>query len=596
MNITEYKIREEDFQIYYGKASIKDGFYIENADERFYHLVGQKSGFSIPELLHPEDVDAFLKAVTLMDEEPQHLIVRFLSEMDAYSYVYMKMYYNGIVLQGFRSFDIEITDIMSITERYKLCMDQTEKYRKLMSLHDGVFFEYSYSDDMLQIYEYFNSRSRRLYYRNLTDAMRSVQEDPRFSDKQKDEFISLGEMIHKRIDFFRTTLDAEVLIEYMQGVRFECNCTVLYKEDMHYKMIGLVHYVGNQKPEKTYYMSENAKDAATGLLNKRAINEYALERIQNSKQTVYLVLIDIDDFKQINDKYGHMFGDEVIAKCAEILRSVTQTRGMAGRFGGDEFMLVLENLPSEEDIRRVMKVISKHTQWAFVEKEGFNVTFSCGISRFPEDGTTYEELFKKADKCLYIAKDKGKSRYIIYREHLHGSLDDKTDSKRSVGLKATISDMDKHVLLAQMILKLHREGKDAIHGVMKDMQTYFDIDGVAIYTGADMHRTYSQGNYLNPIQNMSYVFEPGYLEMFDRNGCYMESVMARLEKKSLLAYELNMKQESTKFMQYILMKENIPEVVVSFDFFNRSPKFGTTDTGMMQTIGKLLAEIVAEEL
>ena len=596
MNITEYKTFENELHFFHGKASIKDGFYIENADEPFYHVVGHKSGFPIPELLHPEDAPAFLEAYEKMDEGPQYLIVRFLTELDEYHYMYMVMYYNDVILQGYRSFNIEITDIMVITDRYKLCMDQTDKYRKMMSLHDGIFFEYIYKDDTLQIYEYFNSQSRRLYYQNLTEAMRSVQENPRFTDKQKDEFISLGEMIHKRIDFFRTTLDAEVLIEYMQGVRLECNCTVIYKDDMHYKLVGLVHYVGEQKPQKTYYMSESAKDAATGLLNKRAINEYALERIQNSKQGGYLVLIDIDDFKQINDKYGHMFGDEVSAKCAAIFQSAITTRGMAGRFGGDEFMLVLENLATEEDVRRIMKVINKHAQWAFVDKEGFNVTFSCGISRFPEDGTTYEELFKKADKSLYIAKDKGKNRYIIYREHLHGSVDEKTDSGRSVGLKATMSDADKYQLLTQMVLRLYQERKNAIPGVMKDMQTYFDIDGIAIYTGADMHRTYSRGNYVNPIENMTCVFEPGYLEMFDNSGSYTESNIPRLEKKLPLAYEMNLKQESAKFMQYLLMKGDAPAVVVSFDFFNRAPKFGTTDVGMMQTIGKLLAEIVGEEL
>jgi len=594
VNITKYRVDDSEFQIYYGKASIRDNFYIVNADERFYHLVGKKSGFPIPELLHADDVASFLQAVECLDLEPQCLLVRFLTDYDNYRYVYMKMSYNGKEMSGFKSFDIEITDIMSITDRYKLCVDQMEKYRQLMSLHDGVFFEYSYSDDMLQIYEYFNGQSRRMFYKNLTQAMEEVQNNARFTDKQKEEFLSLGEMIHKRIDCFKTTLDAEVLIDYMQGVRLECSCAIFYKEDVHYKLVGLVHYAGENQPEKSYYLSENAKDPTTGILNKRAIHEYALERIQHSEKGGYLVLRDIDDFKQINDQYGHMFGDEVIAKTAEILRSVTHTRGMAGRFGGDEFMLVLENVPTEEDMRRIMKVIAKHADWAFNEKEGFKISFSCGISKFPEDGTTYEELFRKADGCLYIAKDKGKSRYIIYREELHGALLENNDSERSVGLKATISDGDKHVLLSNMILRLYREGKSAIPGVMKDMQTYFDIDGIAIYTGVDMHRTYSRGNYVNPIQSLSFIFEPGYLEQFDANDCYTESILSHLEKRSPMAYRMNVRQESSKFIQYLLKKDGRPEVVVSFDFFNRSPKFGVTDTGIMQTVGKLLAEVAIE--
>ena len=595
MNITAYKLNEGEFQIYYGKASIREGYYIVNADERFYHLVGQKSGFPIPELLHPEDVEEFLEAVSLLDVEEQCLVVRLLTDNDTYRYVYMKMSYNGKVLQGFRSFDIEICDIMTITERYKLCVDQLEKYRKMMSLHDGIFIEYSYSDDILQIYEYVNGQNRKMFHRNLTEMMEAVRGNEQLLERQKEEFLAFGETIHKRVDCFKMSLDAEVLIEYLQGVRIECNCAVLYKEDKHYKLVGIVHYAEGELPQKTYYMSEYAIDAATGLLNKRAINEYAVERFQDSARSGYLVLLDIDDFKQINDRFGHMFGDEVIATTAEILRSVTQTRGMAGRFGGDEFMMILENVSTEDDLRRVMKVIDKHAKWAFYEKEGFNVSFSIGISKFPEDGTTYEELFKKADKCLYIAKDKGKNRYIIYREQLHGPLGD-AGSNRNVGLKATISNADKHVLLSEMILKLHREGVDGIDSVMQNMQTYFDIDGIAIYAGVDMRRVISCGNYVEPITNLSFIFEPGYQELFDINGCYVESNLMHLVRKSPLAYRMNVRQESSKFMQHMLMREERPWVVVSFDFFNRMPKFGTTDHGMMQTIGRLLAEIVAEDL
>lgn len=80
------------------------------------------------------------------------------------------------------------------------------------------------------------------------------------------------------------------------------------------------------------------------------------------------------------------------------------------------------------------------------------------------------------------------------------------------------------------------------------------------------------------------------------NGCYVESNLMHLVRKSPLAYRMNVRQESTKFMQHILMQDGRPAVVVSFDFFNRMPKFGTTDHVMMQTIGRLLAEIVAEDL
>lgn len=595
MNITEYKVGAGEFNIYYGKATIKDGFYgIVNADERFYHLVGKKSGFSLKDLLHPDDLDTFLEALTYIEQEPQCMFVRFLTDVDTYRCVYMKISYEGKMIQGVRFFEMEISDIMAITDRYKFVTEQIEKYRRFMSLHDGVFMEYSYETDDLQFYEYFNGQSRRLYYRNLSEAKTELISDDKLSDEQKEEFFVLAEMIQKKISSFKVSIDAQVLADYMKDVRFECNCALLYKDDVHYKMIGLCHHIGKLKPEQPYYMSEYAVDTGTGLLNKKAIQEYALEHILAGKKTGYFILLDVDDFKSVNDRFGHMFGDEVLSKCAEIFRSVTRTRGMVGRFGGDEFMFILDNVPKEEDLRRILKVIEKHAKWAFSEKEGFNISFSIGISKFPDDGTTYEELLKKADKCLYIAKDKGKDRYIIYREQLHDNIKTANDAQRNIGLKSAVSDAEKYILITEMMVKLHKEGKKAIEPVMEEMQTYFDIDGISIYTGKDLHCSYVRGNYVNAIEKVGFINKPGYLELFDANGYYSESHMNRLEVRSALAYQAVIQQEIGKFIQYVLREGGEVKALVSFDFFNRNPKMGITDTGMIQTIGRILAEVAVE--
>lgn len=68
-------------------------------------------------------------------------------------------------------------------------------------------------------------------------------------------------------------------------------------------------------------------------------------------------MIDVDDFKTINDTYGHMFGDEVLSRVSELIRSVMDSRGVAGRFGGDEFMVLFENIESEKDLRSIRKMV-----------------------------------------------------------------------------------------------------------------------------------------------------------------------------------------------------------------------------------------------
>lgn len=84
-------------------------------------------------------------------------------------------------------------------------------------------------------------------------------------------------------------------------------------------------------------------------------------------------------------------------------------------------MVLFENVKSEQELRLILKTITKNIQWAFADKE-VSVTTSWGIAKYPEDGSSLEELFKIADKALYIAKAKGKNRYIIYDERKHGNI------------------------------------------------------------------------------------------------------------------------------------------------------------------------------
>ena len=370
---------------------------------------------------------------------------------------------------------------------------------------------------------------------------------------------------------------------------------MMYQNDEREKLLGIASVISGELPKSNYYMSETAIDPGTGLLNKRAINEYAIEKIQGSTGGLYLAIIDVDDFKRINDGFGHMFGDEVLSKVAEIIRSILTGRGMAGRFGGDEFMLVFENVDSEETLRRMLSTISKHVKWAFVDEKQLSISLSIGVSKFPEDGATYEDLFMKADKCLYIAKAKGKDRYIIYNEEKHGNIVNEEDSVRSIGLKATDTSEKKCSVLMDLVLELHRSGMTAVPDVMKQMQAYFDIDGIAVYGGSHMERLVSAGRYLNPIQNYDCVFQQEYRDFFDEDGYYIESGIFCLEQRMPRAFELNRAQEIEEFMQFLAVGENgVPKALVSFDFFNRRPKISAIDIGMMKTVGRLLAEVAAE--
>lgn len=577
----------------------KKGYIFADGDESFYRFIGKNSIYPMLELIHPDDVEEFQETVGKLSFGEQCILVRMKCYDNSYQCLYMTMRLNGREYDDFQSFTFEFCDIMEIKEKYAVYLQLVKKYRAFMSLSSQLFFEYTFDTDELNIYHYVSVKSCPLLKKKLETIKDEVEGSIDISSKSKAEFDIFYNHLKKGTDRFEIELDAKVLIpEEEQPIRYRLKGTTMYRRGVKTMLAGIIHVSGVAQKKESYYLTEGALDPGTGLFNKRAINEYAIEKIQEfeqAKKSFYLAIVDVDDFKKINDTYGHMFGDEVLSKVSVIMREVLDARGIVGRFGGDEFMIIFESVNTEEQLRRIVKTICKHIQWTYESlQEKLVITTSWGVAKYPDDGTNYEELFKKADKSLYIAKAKGKNRLIIYDEKKHGSFVKQEEGTRSNSIRMIASDEKKAAVMSELVIELYRDGQKAFGHVMEQMSAYFDMDGIAIYQGEDMHRTFSYGKYINPIESLVLIKEKAYLELFDKQGVYEESNVKRLSNSFADLYSLYEQQENGKFIQCIFTEEDVPKALISFDFFNRSPKFGTTDMGMIKIVGRLMAEVAGK--
>lgn len=164
-------------------------------------------------------------------------------------------------------------------------------------------------------------------------------------------------------------------------------------------------------------------DELSGLYNKRAFEETVNKKLQyiNAENTKLFIMFDIDNFKKVNDEYGHGRGDEVIARMGRLLMDMLDNVGVYGRIGGDEFAYY----------RSFRKNDTKHANWfakdlmdklldAFAkefesEHEACKVSLSAGVC-IADGNLKFEELYKNADTALYSSKNNGKNQYTIYEE------------------------------------------------------------------------------------------------------------------------------------------------------------------------------------
>ncbi|MFA5183830.1 MAG: GGDEF domain-containing protein [Syntrophales bacterium] len=175
--------------------------------------------------------------------------------------------------------------------------------------------------------------------------------------------------------------------------------------------------VGQLKTAQEELMKLAIHDSLTGLYNRRVLMESLgreLARGTREKIPIAVMMIDIDHFKQVNDKWGHVAGDNVLIALADVFKSNLRASDISARYGGDEFTIVLPGAALEiafncaEKIRKLFESTAVNTG-----EDEIRCTFSLGLAIFPEHGVTPGELIKAADAALYRSKSEGDNRVSV---------------------------------------------------------------------------------------------------------------------------------------------------------------------------------------
>ena len=178
-------------------------------------------------------------------------------------------------------------------------------------------------------------------------------------------------------------------------------------------VIGISILLKYRNTERSRELQEKADmDLLTGLNNKLATERKIKEYMASSKGEMAVVFVlDIDNFKKINDTMGHAFGDEVLRGLGKQISSIFRISDVIGRTGGDEFTILLKNVKNEENARtEAAKLTRFFLEFTVGEYVKYSATASIGAAIYPTDGADFEEIYKSADTALYKAKKRGKNQ------------------------------------------------------------------------------------------------------------------------------------------------------------------------------------------
>lgn len=590
MNISDYNEKTR-FLMPVGSALLKKDYYIEAADEYLHKYLAFNLECPLVELIHKDDRQEFIDAVEkLKDSSVEYVVVRFITIERNYRYALLRVSQDERVVDGFRYINVVICDMITTMEKYVDNIVNLNKYRRIMSLQNGVYFDYVTSLNRINIFMYANDKSYVFLSEDLEVWKDNMLEKHIWDDVDREKFKAVYYHIKEGMDNFKVQFSTTLFSKSTRNDSVSISGSTLFDYYGNRLVTGVIDTKA-KITEQPYYTTEASKDAATGLLNKRAMMEFAAYKItEGGNKKLSLLVIDIDDFKSVNDNYGHLFGDKVIAKIAETIRRVVAVRGMVSRFGGDEFVVLLENC-DEESLEYILKTIYCNVKVLFLnEKEDLKVTISTGIANYPEDGESYEELFLKADKALYIAKARGKNNYVIYNDKKHKDFEMNVSHQRMRGLKMLASSADKSKIFSDMILALNSSGKDEIKNVIKKISDFYDINGVSVFIGPDFECKYSYGKYIKKCERFELVSSEDYCSLFNENDVVVINNVKELGIESVLRETGRYEIVST--INCMTKNDNGINAVVTFDIFNIIRKWSEDEIMSLSALGKLIGQIV----
>ncbi|MBO4952961.1 MAG: EAL domain-containing protein [Lachnospiraceae bacterium] len=453
------------------------------ANNFFYDLCGysehdyhEKFGTSTLQLVLSEDLAVVIEALAdLTEKEESSKILNFRIQCadGSIKWVNAVLARSGVVERGFPVINLVLSDITNLKIAETKAMLEEQKYLIISDISEELPYEYDIASDTITFADKFNHifegesviehPSENMLKMGLVSYdTQSAIEELFYLAKAGTEYHSTEFKLNTKNGGFQWY--------------FSTFSTIYDEEGNALRVVGLLRNIHAQKVEQQKLLIRAETDQMTGLYNK-ATTESKIQaslRELNGNSYEVLMLVDIDDFKKINDTFGHLKGDDVIIDIAKTLQEYKGDYGIAGRLGGDEFCVFLTNVLDTQLACEKAVLIAERLREVYHDE--CQVTLSIGIAATNQQ-IPYNVLLENADTALYQAKLNGKNRYYLYADDMERG---KYENDR--GESPTRSDHDTAFLDSLLsTLFASTNTYTAIEQAMALVGKHFDIDKICIW-------------------------------------------------------------------------------------------------------------------
>ncbi len=343
------------------------------------------------------------------------------------------------------------------------------------------------------------------------------------------------------------------------------------------------------------------KDLLTDCYNKISAENIISQKIaKNSEATHAFFIIDIDNFKAINDNLGHFFGDEVLRDISAGLKEAFRDVDIIARIGGDEFIIFVENLADMNIItQKAKKILQVYRKTYSGEYKDYSISGSVGVALYPNDGITYDEIYQNADKALSHAKMQGKNRYMLYSDDFDiGTTRSVTKIENANRIASSFFDYD--LISAVFNILYEKNGdSDSINLAISYLCQKYNADRSYIFETLDdcltLNNTFEYckegiGSEIDNLQGIPYELFADFLDKAHNDIIYSNNLRETLEQDR--AFEIMDDQGILSFVHAQIKRDGKMMFFLGLDDCTKTRIWTEREINSIQYIGKFLSIIL----
>lgn len=373
----------------------------------------EKFGDSYFLMIHPEDRQPVLDSVRRQLEhgttiELEYRVIRGSGE-DIWVLERGQLVRQEDGAQVFYCVVVDITTSKVFQEELRLSL---ERYQIIMDQTTDIIFEWNMAADTLQLSS--NWEKKFGYIPITRQVSQRLLGESHIHPEDRGSFEKLVQEMKSGLAY--SVCELRIMDREGHYRWYRIRSTLQWDEQGHpARAVGVILDIDSERRKTQRLVEQAQRDTLTGLYN-RGTTETLIEELLNEegggKASGALFVLDVDEFKQINDRYGHLGGDVILSNMAGILQRLFRNGDIIGRIGGDEFAVFLRNVPQGEAVEQKARVLLENL--SKVGGQEMAASCSLGIAYAPAHGRTFRALYQSADAALYHAKLQGKDTFAVF--------------------------------------------------------------------------------------------------------------------------------------------------------------------------------------